>query len=226
MDHSPFGKLPTELRDLIYDYSIGEGRQYCILTHFNSRGLGQLKAASAGQPLAISSTCRLLHQEYTPLFYKSNSFMIRSRVGQSVQDSFSKFTSMIGKTNAEALRNVTLRVMEQRMDSFESVCSVQRDIESILQEVVLLHRVRYPHCQFQVQIDLIHCSQAPANATFLLQLDFEDLETSWQENLGSLKKRQTRAHFNGDYQPIVWILEHCRKEVRKFESDLIYGSSS
>lgn len=189
MDESPFGKLPAELRNRIYECLLEDGVQYCITTYFNERGVAKLKASLAEQPLALARTCRATHSEFTPLFYSSNTFMIRSRAGTGVLKSFDVFTKMIGHKNARSLRHVIFRVLEQRMESFESVCSTHMDVKLILEQTMTASREQYRQCQFRVQVDLVHCSRAPANATFLLDLDFDRLEQSVSKPMG---KRVTR----------------------------------
>ena len=217
MDNSPFGKLPAELRNRVYEYLLGEGHpaQYCIMTRFDERGFAVLKAVLPGKPLALTRTCRTTHAEYTPLFYSNNEFMIRARSGGDVLKSFNNFASIIGERNACALRHVILRVLEQRMDSFETVCSTHRDVESILEETLLAKRgEKYQQCHFRVQVDLVHCSRAPANATFLLDLDFDKLESSWDENIETLQRKRKRFNLNGDFRPIIFMLEENRKHLR------------
>ena len=216
MDRSPFGRLPAELRNRIYEYLLEDGNQYCITTHFNERGVAKLKASLADQPLALARTCRTAHEEFTPLFYSSNAFMIRGRVGVAVLKSFDAFTSMIGDEKAKSLRSVVFRILEQRMDSFESVCSTHNDIKSVLERTATLQHGQYERCQFRVQVDLVHCSRAPANATFLLDLDFDRLEHSWDINMDSLQRKRKRFNLNGDFRPIIFILEECRQHLRKF----------
>ena len=172
MDQSPLGRLPAELRNRVYEYLLEDGNQYCITTHFNDRGVAKLKASLADQPLALARTCRTAYEEFTPLFYSSNIFMIRGRVGTAVLKSFDAFTTMIGDKNSESLRSVVFRILEQRMDSFESVCSTHIDVKSVLERTATLQQNQHKRCQFRVQVDLVHCSRAPANATVLLDLDF------------------------------------------------------
>lgn len=102
------------------------------------------------------------------------------------------------------------------MDSFESVCSTHNDIKSVLERTAALQRDRYGQCQFRVQVDLVHCSRAPANATFLLDLDFDKLEHSWDMNIDSLQRKRKRFNLNGDFRPIIFILEESRQHLRKF----------
>lgn len=214
MDQSPFGRLPAELRNHIYEYIIEDGTQYCITTHFNERGVEKLKASLADQPLALARTCRATHEEFTPLFYSTNTFMIRGRVGASVLKSFDAFISMIGEKYAAMLKHAVFRILEQRMDSFESVCSTHNDVKMVLERTVALKRDKYQQCQFRVQVDLVHCSRAPANATFLLDLSLDDLESSWDVNMDSLQRRRKRFHLNGDFTPIIFILQECREHMR------------
>jgi hypothetical protein len=217
MDHSPFGKLPAELRNRVYEYLLAGGDHafFCITTRYNDQGVAVTKATVQGNPSALAKTCRTTRDEYAPLFYSNNEFMIRGRSGEEVLKSFNNFASTIGKRNACALRRVIFRVLEQRMDSFETVCSTHRDVESILERTVLAKRgEQYRQCHFQVQIDLVHCSRAPANATFLLNLDFDKLESSWDENMETLQRKRKRFNLNGDFRPIIFMLEENREHLR------------
>ena len=217
MDQSLFEKLPAELRNRVYEYLVDRWPHgvICIRIHYNDQGVAVTKAPLYGNPLALAKTCRMTREEYTPLFYSNNEFMIRGRSGGEVFKTFNNFASIIGKRNACALRHVTFRVLEQRMDSFETVCSIHRDIESILERTLLAKRgEQYRQCHFQVQIDLVHCSSAPANATFLLNLDFDKLESSWDENMENLQRKRKRFNLNGDFRPIIFMLEENREHLR------------
>ena len=218
MDQSPLGKLPAELRNRIYEFLLEDGHQYCITAHFNERGMAKLKASVAGHPLALARTCRTAYQEFTPLFYSSNDLMIRGRVGSSVLASFNAFIAMIGHSNANALRNVIFRVLEQRMDSFETVHSINNDVKAVIERTAVLARDEFPRCNFRVQVDLVHCSRAPANATFLLDLNFDELERSWDVNLDCLQRKRKRFNLNGDFRPIIFIMEDCREHLLKLRS--------
>jgi hypothetical protein len=102
------------------------------------------------------------------------------------------------------------------MDSFESVCSTHIDVKSVLEQTATLQQNQHKRCQFRVQVDLVHSSRAPANATFLIDLDFNRLEQSWDINMDSLQRKRKRFNLNGDFRPIIFILEECREHLRKF----------
>src|ERR1700761_5090246 len=95
MDQSPFGKLPAELRNRVYEYLLDGGARYHMKAHYSERGVAELKATLRGHPLALAQTCRTAREEYTPLFYSSNEFMIWGHAGVAVLKLFDTFTSII-----------------------------------------------------------------------------------------------------------------------------------
>jgi hypothetical protein len=215
MDQSPFGTLPAELRNRVYEYLLDGGTKYHMKSHFNERGVAELKASLRGHPLALAQTCRITHEEYTPLFYSSNEFMIWGHVGAAVLKLFDTFTSIIGPRNTGALRDIVFRVLEPPMDSFESVCSTHNDTKAILERTAALKHEMSPQCRFRVQVDLVHFSNAAlANASFFLDLDFNRLGSSWDVNMDNLQRKRERFTRNDDFKPIIFILEECRQHLR------------
>lgn len=183
--------------------------------HFSERGVAELKASLRGHPLALAQTCRMAYEEYTPIFYGTNEFMIWGHSGSSVVKLFDTFTLMIGPRNTGALRDIVFRVLEPPMDSFESVCSTHNDTIAILERTVALKLKMSPQCRFRVQVDLVHFSNAAlANASFFLDLDFDGLESSWDVNMDNLQRKQEKFNRNDDFKPIIFILEDCRQYLR------------
>lgn len=121
MDSSLLGRLSPELRNLIYGYSLAQLRpiRFCMpgatgkvqLSHASYTELSS--GQSSVQLLALSMTCKQIHNECTSLFYAINDFVAET-LDEDIWDSddnreiIVRFCKVIGRANVRALRSLTL----------------------------------------------------------------------------------------------------------------------
>ena len=79
MDHSPFSKLPAELRNNIYELAIREPGAVAISVENGYIGKRAFQARPVGygaRRLALTMTCQEIRNETTAMYYNINSFSI------------------------------------------------------------------------------------------------------------------------------------------------------
>ena len=156
------------------------------------------KECSYPQGFALTTACRRIRQECTQLFYANNDFIFCLRPEAS--DGLDKFLSMIGETNARALRSVTLKtaVMRRRdIDQNSNSKPNARPSFKLWEPMETLRR----------QANCFAWSAAKMLITFKMNLlnheseigfDMLDLERPWdvieEELTTSISKTSVRSH--------------------------------
>lgn len=113
MDRSSLSTLPAELRNRIYTMALRKEAPYSV-THIKLRHLAPEERSPHKHPLSLSTTCKAISLESTPLFYAENEFAISGRSGtdatpeEEVLLLFRQFKETIGPRNAAALHLVKL----------------------------------------------------------------------------------------------------------------------
>lgn len=79
MERSPLGRLPRELRDLIYEYAVvhEDGVKITFTGHGEADDVVKVmtpNGSSQDATLALAMACRQLHEETIELYYKRNHF--------------------------------------------------------------------------------------------------------------------------------------------------------
>lgn len=122
MEHSPLNRLPSELRNYIYELALVQPDGVwigCWGGHRPCRPGEKLKAkATAARGLALTRTCKQIHAEATEVCYNGNDFTIamapvglkqsRDICAIMTMMPLQKFLSTIGTENEQALRSITL----------------------------------------------------------------------------------------------------------------------
>jgi len=76
MDNSPLSKLPREIRDEIYTLSLQHDQTITICTSSTKDfAIRSQDVAPHTLALALTKTCKQIHHEALPLFFKTNSFV-------------------------------------------------------------------------------------------------------------------------------------------------------
>lgn len=117
MDNSPFGRLPRELRDLIYEHAVvhDDGIRITSITENEGRYCKGLKIArppgySRNATLALAMTCRQLHRETINLYYERSSFYFE--LNSVSVETVSLFSSMLTSDYAKSLTRIIFDVPE------------------------------------------------------------------------------------------------------------------
>lgn len=126
MDASIIGRLPAELRNLIYEYALQEGYDGLETIYLEPDAgqislLSRLRAVhSPGdekpgplQVCGLPATCKQLRRETLALYYSTNRFYIQTEYLKSDQkdhivEQIKQWTKAIGLTRAREMRDVTI----------------------------------------------------------------------------------------------------------------------
>lgn len=115
MDASPFGKLPPELRNRIYELSFSQSPRTLVLRD-NSKGRSSTTDRQRKKPKksaafpALIQICRAIRQESTQLYYANVRLDFHAEGATQARALFARFRKSIGKPNASALRTVGFRL--------------------------------------------------------------------------------------------------------------------
>lgn len=80
MDNTPFGRLPRELRDRIYEYAVVHPHGLKMRQYSSMHGKTKMPcrvvrtSSSKNATIALAKTCKQLHAETIDLYYKLNAF--------------------------------------------------------------------------------------------------------------------------------------------------------
>ena len=123
MDRSPLAKLPPELRNRIYDFTLTCDSPIKILCTTNPE-TRRLRAyspiAARNHPLALTETCKQLHEECTQLFYAVNIFVFPASREENSLRFLDCFITTIGQKNALVLRSVLVHAIPVTATSLRS----------------------------------------------------------------------------------------------------------
>jgi hypothetical protein len=188
----------------------GKGVRYHTASFATGSGkLQRINVAHGNHILGLSQTCRQIHEESTPLFYKLNRFIIYDR-NYAVKASSSyikRFIKQIGPRNAASLRNVTVMVRDIEFRFARGV----HDAKSQLAALSQVAKVN-PGCDYRLQAamyyDMAWCGiYRPAPTNFLLRL--QDLAGSSQAMLAEVEGKVStnwRGELSGEYVQLKQLL--------------------
>ena len=125
MDNSIIGRLPAELRNLIYEHALQEGYDGLETVYLEPKAgensLSRVKAANASEdersgPLQVCglpATCKQMRRETLALYYSTNRFYIQTEYLKSdhkghIVKQTEQWTKAIGVPRAREIRDVTI----------------------------------------------------------------------------------------------------------------------
>lgn len=126
MDSSIIGRLPAELRIMIYEYALQEGYDGTDTVYLepdvrSKLSLGRLRAAPVPEgdksgPLQVCglpATCKQLRRESLALYYSINRFYIQTEYLKSdekddIMEQIRNWTKSIGLARAHEMRDITI----------------------------------------------------------------------------------------------------------------------
>ena len=120
MKHSPFSKLSPELRNRIYEYALKSDKPFDITTTAPCGKPRNKMSYIQGNPLALATTCRVIKNECTQLFYANNTFKVTGDDTDHVFELLDKFCTTIGQANVDALGMIVLDIGTLLCALFES----------------------------------------------------------------------------------------------------------
>lgn len=120
MDNSPFAKLPTELRTRIFEEAVRASPRWLTAYIDDDNGsvsLGDVERAWK-QSLALSTTCRALHQEVDPLFFfaakwftfRGNALKSGDSCGERLRLFRDAISERFGESANQALRYIVVPI--------------------------------------------------------------------------------------------------------------------
>lgn len=124
MEHSILGKLPPELRVMVYELALTNPNPVVM-------GFRRRVERSKSNMLALTATCKLIRAESLPIFYQKNEFVFL-HAGK-------KWMSKIGKHYAKSIRNVT----HEKSFIIDPAKDVEQDAERRSFAVKLASLVRF-----------------------------------------------------------------------------------
>lgn len=171
------------------------------------------KDAAKIQMLAPLSTCRALREETLPIFFSVNSFVIRGRDAGEISQGMQELKRTIGSKNCGALRSMVLDIGDLSLATFEKACLSFDQLQKFLAWVAELRRNGgWRHCGFKAIATFVLRFHPSWRTIFKLDLDFEDIEASWEENI-----RRTKETFGEDlgyWNKIRPMLDTSRENLR------------
>lgn len=108
MEHSPFQRIPPELRNMIWELAL---HQKSPPTFDNQARAMNIEAHA----LALTATCRAIRTECLQVFFASNSFIIQGPGMPNVRD----LRDRIGCRNFEAVASLTGIILVNRATCFQ-----------------------------------------------------------------------------------------------------------
>ena len=213
MDRSPLSKLPAEIRIRIYEYALYQ-------SPFNIGPYQSLKGPSRPgytekhhHSLALARTCKAVNSECIPVFYSVNTFHILGRHAKYILRRLEAFREVIGAKNTAALKSIVLEIGMLTMESFETVFSSLDEFQTLLRETKALSESGEWECSFRARARFIICLRQFCESRFILDLDFADIEKSWDENMRLLADQTKEEQVEG-WQKISPMLQELRRDTQ------------
>ena len=213
METSYFSRLAPELRNRIYEYALTRDRAFEITIYSDQEGLTQVKDTSARHPLGLAMTCRAMREECTELFYSLNTFTVKASNPRRLTKIFDNFRAIIGPRNASSILSVVLKPAPLEIDSFETIYATLHDTVFFLENVASLKSGSMQRCIFLVVLEFNAFKFHNPMANFVLDLSFDDQGVSLDEHL-ERAMNEIKCWQRGDYKPILFILEECRRQLQ------------
>lgn len=126
--------------------------------------------------------------ESRTLFYSVNTFVIRGINTSQIFRRFEEFSKAIGKENTDALRHVILDIGTLPLTSFEEACSSFDELQKFLACIEKSRTHGDWKCSFRARAAFVLPPKPPRPALFTIDLDFEDLEGSWDHNTDAIRE--------------------------------------
>lgn len=210
MEHSPFAKLARELRNKIYEYALDQEAPFVIAPYTVPRGGEQFLGSDRTHALALTETCKEINYECRKLFYNINSFTIKGINTRHVFKRLIEFSKAIGEDNTSALRSVILDIGTLPLTSFEEACNTFDELQKFLARIET-DRASW-NCSFRGRANFAFLAPRRRPAVFMLDLDFEDIEKSWEDNTEAIRDiiEEDVAYWN----KIRPMLETSRENLR------------
>jgi hypothetical protein len=206
MEHSPLARLPRELRDQVTDNLLPfpDGR---ISLH----SIGS-KEAALSIPLERSGnegffelilTCRQMHIEAAQRLYGNHTFSITGNQRLPLHETFEKFTSMIGSSNAADLRSIELCYLLLELNNYKFAHSLEK---------IMRTANSFRRCSVTVIVTHIGHRSPAVRARLVLDKMFEPND-AWIESLKSI----TGVTSSGvqDVTPLDRSIELLRTHLRE-----------
>lgn len=151
MEHSPFARLPPELRSRMYYYALkrDEAITFSLRPPYNTR-------IALGEPPGLPRTCKALRSESRPIFFSANCFCIKDRGDGSTlrtRAAWRYLCDVAGPDGVGALRHVTLEADEVLCFCEVGRCRIiKRSTDMLHHHLVKLRATPglHQHCQLAV----------------------------------------------------------------------------
>lgn len=113
MEHSPLGRLPPELRNIIY-YDVLTSKGPIVSAIRNIRGARRAARRDRdivlGKSLGLLLTCRVIYSEALPVFYGANDFQLLAQPHSAPKALRSLTRNTTTKRNLQMLKHLTLNL--------------------------------------------------------------------------------------------------------------------
>ncbi len=212
MENSPLSRLPPELRLRIYEFTLHQS-YFNIGPYKSFKGPPRSDHAEKHHLLALAKTCKAINRECVPVLYSINSFHILGRHTKSIVRLLSAFREAIGEKNTAALNSIVLEIGMLTMESFETVFASLDEFQLLLRETKLLSESTDWKCSFRARGRFIICVRQFCTARFILDLDFNDIEKSWDDNMMLLADQTSEEQIAGWQRFAPW-LQNLRRDTQ------------
>ena len=188
MNRSPIAKLPAELRNRIYEYTVHYATPI-VIEWFESTKTFRFTANDWNVfPLALAGTCKRIRAECIQLFYTGNSFELifrrhPRRCHGERKDQLNRLLNLIGPANEAVLSSLAVR-LEQMW------CSTLRlNLRKVVGQALSVAKCR-PALPLKVKVRLEYaCRSMHASKELVLMLDVRALQASCSAALLEVEAR-------------------------------------
>ena len=219
MDGSPFGKLPPELRNRVYELVLANNEVFEITT--TAFGPDFARPRSTPQyvkmhPVAMTVTCKKMRAECTQLFYSGNTFSFSFTADPCYHGPqnhskrelwiFSRFRKAIGTLNAAALRSIIIKFPEvsiyNGVDAQQTAARMHTTIK-----VLRSSGFKIPHCVVKATlkynrdwpIDFPFWDFQPDDGLYHFEADVHDATKSIRAAIADVER--VASEIDSDFSP-------------------------
>lgn len=191
MDQSPFGSLPAEIRNLIFECAMREDRPIRIA--FDAKSRTRIRPVAIANPLALSRTCKDIRRECHLRFFAINQFHVREDTVIQMLLAWEALLQAIGNDAVKVLHGLQVELNELLCFCADPPARAtddnSRTTEGNLFKVMCRFRawqVRHSHCEFEV---VAHTCFLNAETRF----DLKDLGQPWRKQCEHLQEQAEKV---------------------------------
>lgn len=210
MDGSPLIKLPPEIRNYIYELLLKQTQTF-VLHNSCTRIAWSVthRTLVPTRMLALTETCKAIHEECTPLFYGINKFMLLLPLHKSAHlgSMLGVFMRQIGTLPTSALRFVSIK-----MNRFSTQDLRDGKVARVLCSIIGVVRSKLcstnTACKVRLKFGLTYFE-----SNYDAVLDAHRLVPSWNSLLNHLQQKREQGWRTSDE---VFFLQQFVNELARY----------